>query len=1087
MKRILLLFVLLSTTVGFSQTFNQPSQFNNVCDDNNDGSATFYMQEISYEILSGFSANDYTVTHHLTQSDAAAGANSLPNVYVNNTNPQLIFARIVNNTSGQVQIITYNLNVNPTPIVTNQTITACFINGSSLASFDLYSAIPMFTNGNQNLNATFHQTQTEAFTNTNMLNSPFVSGQNTLFVRVEDITTGCFSVSQLILIPITCGTTSCNTPTQVYTTSVTQNSAVVDWTETGTATQWEIAVSINGVAATTVTATTHPFVLTGLTCGTFYSVAVRSICSPTELSSYTTNVPLTTLSCTNPTSSCGSTFTDSGTAAGNYANNENTTSIFCPDNATDVVTITFTAFNLENNFDFLRVYDGTSANAPLLGSFTGTTLPSAISSSIAGGCLTVVFTSDGTVTSTGWEANITCSTAPTCFKPINVFTASVAETSVALGWTETGTATQWEIAVLPCGSTPTATTSWISVSTNPFVVSNLTPNTCYAFFVRSICSPSDVSLPSSGVNATTLSIPPVCGGIFTDPAGATSNYANNTDYTVTICPSNPGEMVTVTFTEFNTEANWDGLYVYNGNSTSSPQIASTNGSGNVPGGVAGSYWGTTIPGPFTSSSPDGCLTFRFRSDTSVTATGWVANVTCNAAPDRLLLIAFVDLNNNNIKDANENYFNYGSYVSQLNNSGVNTYVNSTAGYYDIYDTNPLNTYDVSFELDPQYASYYAVGTTNFNDINIPLGSGTTTLYFPVTVLQNYSDVAINIVPMSQPVPGFTYWNKIVYTNFGTTSASGDITFVKDANVTIANVSQSGIVNNASGFTYAYTNLLPYETRTIYVAMSVPTIPTVNLNDIITNSATITAGVNEVNLLNNTSTASQIVVGSYDPNDKMESHGEKILISNFTADDYLYYTIRFENTGTANATNVIVNDVLDAQLDETSVRMVDASHSYILRRNNSQLSWTFENIDLPVSIPNTMLGKGYITFKVKPKAGYAVGDIIPNTASIFFDSNPAIVTNTFNTEFVSVLGVNQFENNNFVFYPNPTNDFITISSKDSETINAIKVYDLLGKTIYFDTYKNITSQTIDLSGVNSGMYFIEVKTNNNLIVKKIIVN
>ena len=270
-------------------------------------------------------------------------------------------------------------------------------------------------------------------------------------------------------------------------------------------------------------------------------------------------------------------------------------------------------------------------------------------------------------------------------------------------------------------------------------------------------------------------------------------------------------------------------------------------------------------------------------------------------------------------------------------------------------------------------------------------------------------------------------------------------------------------------------------------MSVPTIPTVNLNDIITNSATITAGVNEVNLLNNTSTASQIVVGSYDPNDKMESHGEKILISNFTADDYLYYTIRFENTGTANATNVIVNDVLDAQLDETSVRMVDASHSYILRRNNSQLSWTFENIDLPVSIPNTMLGKGYITFKVKPKAGYAVGDIIPNTASIFFDSNPAIVTNTFNTEFVSVLGVNQFDNNNFVFYPNPTNDFITISSKDSETINAIKVYDLLGKTIYFDTYKNITSQTIDLSSVNSGMYFIEVKTNNNLIVKKIIVN
>jgi hypothetical protein len=85
MKRILLLFVLLSTAVGFSQTFNQPSQFNNVCDDNNDGFATFYMQEISYEILSGFSANDYTVTHHLTQVGRSCGCKPFARyLYINN-------------------------------------------------------------------------------------------------------------------------------------------------------------------------------------------------------------------------------------------------------------------------------------------------------------------------------------------------------------------------------------------------------------------------------------------------------------------------------------------------------------------------------------------------------------------------------------------------------------------------------------------------------------------------------------------------------------------------------------------------------------------------------------------------------------------------------------------------------------------------------------------------------------------------------------------------------------------------------------------------------------------------------------------
>src|SRR6478672_1773232 len=121
---------------------------------------------------------------------------------------------------------------------------------------------------------------------------------------------------------------------------------------------------------------------------------------------------------------------------------------------------------------------------------------------------------------------------------------------------------------------------------------------------------------------------PVCGGTFTDPAGPNANYANNSDYTVTICPTIPGEVVTVTFTAFDTETNWDALYVFNGNSTASPQIASANPAANVPGGLAGGYWGTTIPGPFTSSDPSGCLTFRFRSDNTINRAGWIANVTC---------------------------------------------------------------------------------------------------------------------------------------------------------------------------------------------------------------------------------------------------------------------------------------------------------------------------------------------------------------------------------------------------------------------------------------------------------------------------
>jgi uncharacterized repeat protein (TIGR01451 family) len=239
--------------------------------------------------------------------------------------------------------------------------------------------------------------------------------------------------------------------------------------------------------------------------------------------------------------------------------------------------------------------------------------------------------------------------------------------------------------------------------------------------------------------------------------------------------------------------------------------------------------------------------------------------------------------------------------------------------------------------------------------------------------------------------------------------------------------------------------------------------------------------------NNFSSCSQIIIGSYDPNDKMESHGEKILHSTFTANDYLYYTIRFENTGTASAINVRVDDLLDSRLNENTIKMIGASHNYIMDRVDNNLTWRFDNIQLPVSVANTNIGKGYITFQVKPRLGYAVGDIIPNTASIYFDFNPPIITNTFQTEFVAQLGVNEFENGDFVFYPNPVSDLVTISVKNSGTIVAIAVYDILGKLILIEKPTTAVSiQTLDLSSVSKGVYLLEVTSDNNLkVIKKLI--
>jgi gliding motility-associated-like protein len=428
---------------------------------------------------------------------------------------------------------------------------------------------------------------------------------------------------------------NCPQPSNLAAPVVTQNSAQLSWGNPGNATSWEVAVQPAGAAIPAVPGTqtniNTNYPVTALTPDTPYQYWVRADCGNGTFSAWAGPFLFTTQSIP---PACGGTFTDPGGANGNYANNANVTTTICPTNANEQVTVTFTSFATEPAFDFLRVYDGNNTTT-LLASYTGNAIPASITSSAANGCLTFVFSSDSSIPGAGFVANITCAPAPTCPKPTALTTSNVTSTSVVLNWINNSTATSFQVLALPCGSPlPTdTTTGFVTVNSNPpYTYTGLTADTCYNFYVRAVCSASDISLWSTSATATTLQTPPACGGIFTDLGGANANYPNGADSTVTICPTNPNDIVTVTFTSFNTEPTWDGLYVFDGNSISAPLIPSANNGGNVPGNVPGSYWGTTIPGPFTSSSIDGCLTFRFRSDGSVNNPGWVANVTCNPQP-----------------------------------------------------------------------------------------------------------------------------------------------------------------------------------------------------------------------------------------------------------------------------------------------------------------------------------------------------------------------------------------------------------------------------------------------------------------------
>ena len=100
-----------------------------------------------------------------------------------------------------------------------------------------------------------------------------------------------------------------------------------------------------------------------------------------------------------------------------------------------------------------------------------------------------------------------------------------------------------------------------------------------------------------------------------DSGGAGSNYSDDERVLTLIQPSG-ATSVTLNFTSFNTELNWDYLFIYDGATTSAPLI--------------GKYSGTNGPGTITSNG--GSLLLEFRSDCATTASGWVASWTSNAVP-----------------------------------------------------------------------------------------------------------------------------------------------------------------------------------------------------------------------------------------------------------------------------------------------------------------------------------------------------------------------------------------------------------------------------------------------------------------------
>jgi uncharacterized repeat protein (TIGR01451 family) len=234
---------------------------------------------------------------------------------------------------------------------------------------------------------------------------------------------------------------------------------------------------------------------------------------------------------------------------------------------------------------------------------------------------------------------------------------------------------------------------------------------------------------------------------------------------------------------------------------------------------------------------------------------------------------------------------------------------------------------------------------------------------------------------------------------------------------------------------------------------------------------------------------QTVIGSYDPNDKWVNH-DTLSPSQVTQAEYLNYRIRFQNTGTDTAFTVAVRDTLDQNLDWGSLQIINASHNYSLStRGGNALEWRFENILLPDSNTNEPQSHGYIFYRIKPKTNLALNDSIANTAAIYFDFNPPVITNTAYTEVALPVSIsdNTFDAALDIF-PNPSNGEFTVQfvSIRSGSYN-FELTDISGRVIYSQLFNHkSTTQLRPSLKLAGGIYLLSIADGQSKTTRKLVI-
>lgn len=422
------------------------------------------------------------------------------------------------------------------------------------------------------------------------------------------------------------------------------------------------------------------------------------------------------------------------------------------------------------------------------------------------------------------------------------------------------------------------------------------------------------------------------------------------------------------------------------------------------------------------------------------------------------------------------YDNSGNLLSQTS-SALN-------GIYQFLQT--ANTYTVA--IDPTNLPFTSSCTYPGLDSTVTVAALDTNINFALTCKPGFDVGVQSIHTMGIIFPG---QNHVLNVNAGDIShwynlncasgIGGTVSFSVNGPVTYIGSLVGSLIPTVAGNVYSY-NIADFGTinNSTDFQLLFQTDVTAQAGDVICVNATVTPISGDNNPTNNVYSTCYSVVNSHDPNIK-ETYPENVQPG---FNDWLTYTIHFQNTGNAPAFNIRLADTLDTMLDLETFQVINYSHQNLIDLTGNVLNVRFPNIQLPDSTSNSAGSIGFIQYRVKPKATWVAPYQIKNTAFIYFDYNAPIVTNTtLNTILIPTGLHNQIETVMNI-YPNPSNGNFTIELNKKEK-QAIQIFDITGNMVLSQTIEN-GKAIIDGNHLAAGIYNINIKGSNSVANKKLVI-